>query len=192
MPRFGELPWLPLLPPEAKGSLHKWGRYLFSQTPACKRGSMSIDSFDSSMRASAAQGSKTFAGDVLVRCCLSFSLSPLSIVIDIRAAMQCINLAVKQLLAVKGAVTVLPSMTEAQLDHVCAAGCGKDLSQGHTHIPQYGDTLKYCSQECADKVSVLIHVAAYTRTPSDSEMRQYVCIDEVVGTICFPCAKLCV
>ncbi len=148
-----DAPWLPLLPPEAKGSLHEWGRYLFSQTAACKRGSVSVDRYDQWL-------DKPFfvhelsAPDTLARCCAAFAYSPLSVVIDIRAAMQCISLAVKESLGPESSkVGIMPLLVEQQLDHVCAAGCGKDLSQGHTHIPQYGKRPKYCSQECAQEVS---------------------------------------
>ncbi len=153
VPSIEDAPWLSLLPPEAKGSLHEWGRYLFSQTPACKRGSVSVDMYVQSLEDSCRRGTRTFAADTLIRCCQSFSISPLSALVDRRAVLQCISLATKQFMFGSQGFSVLPSLVEAQLDHVCAAGCGKDLSQGHTHIPQYGDTLRYCSEECAHKVS---------------------------------------
>ncbi len=149
------VPWLSLLPPEAKGSLHEWGRYLFSQTPACKRGSVSIDRYLGSVRHTSTQNAKPCAVDTLVKCCAAFAHSPLSVVIDIRAALQCISRATKQLLACSTAPVICPSMIELALSHVCAAGCGKDLSQGYTIREQYGNNIKYCSEECADTVSAL-------------------------------------
>ncbi len=155
-------PWLSLLPPEAKGSLYEWGGYLFSQTPACKRGSISVDRYGEWVQDLLFASKRTSAADMLAVVCAAFAYSPLSIVIEMRAVMQCISLATKRLLAGDRSNFGAPSSVERQLDHVCAAGCGKDLSKGHTHIPQYGDTLKYCSDECAQKVSVP-HRTAFAR-----------------------------
>ncbi len=140
--------------PKRRGPLCVWGQYLFSQTPACKRGSVSVDSFAGLLRESITHDTRARAASVLAHCCAAFAFSLPSVVIDIRAAVQCISLATKQLLAGSEGLSVLPSEVEAHLEHVCAAGCGKDLTQGHTYIPQYGDTLKYCSEECAQKVSI--------------------------------------
>ncbi len=153
-PTADTVPWLSLLPPEAKGSLHGWGRYLFSQTPACKRGSVGIDRYGDWLRIMKGVRERTSPADVLVKLCKAFAHSPLSLVIDIRAAVQCITQTLRRVLGTKESHVPLVSVVEDELRHVCAAGCGKDLSQGHTHIPQYGTTLKYCSEECAQEVSV--------------------------------------
>ncbi len=39
-------PWLPHLPPEAKGSLYQWGWYLFTQTEEGKKGEITKQDYD--------------------------------------------------------------------------------------------------------------------------------------------------
>ncbi len=150
------VPWLPLLPPEAKGSLYEWGRYLFSQTPACKRGSVSVDVYGDWIWDANGLSDRVSAAEVLAKFCAAFAYSPLSWVIDIRAAVQCITQTLRRVLGTEESHIPAVSQIEDELDRVCAAGCGNNLSQGHTHRKQYGAIVRYCSEECADKVSVLL------------------------------------
>ncbi len=154
---YDSVPWLSLLPPEAKGSLHGWGRYMFSQTPACKRGSVSVDMYGNWASDLSAWRHHTSTADTLAKCCVAFAQSPLSFVIDIRAAMQCIGLALKVALGKEKGDVTAPSDLEKELDYVCAAGCSKGVNaeqEGPPYsYPQFGQSVNYCSYECADTVS---------------------------------------
>ncbi len=171
---YDKAPWLSLLPPEAKGSLYEWGRYLFSQTPACKRGSVSIDKYGEWLERRATAGSRNSAPDILAKCCAAFAHSPLSLVIDMRAAQQCIGLAVKRVLGTERGEWVVPSAVEYQLEDVCASGCGI-ASRPPDHLryalAHYGPSTQYCSQECATAVSrasTCVHHAIRTKSGSHS------------------------
>ncbi len=149
---YDNAPWLPLLPPEVNFSLSNWGRHLFSQMPACKRGSISVDAYREW-----AQNIKTRMplADILAKCCSAFAHSPLSIVVHLKAAVQCIRLAVRACLGSEDAKLIMPSEIEQYLDQVCAAGCGKDLSHiDPLFFPEFGPNLRYCSEQCSNEVSM--------------------------------------
>ncbi len=157
---FEYAPWLSLLPPEAQRSLHTWGRCIFSQTALCKRGSVSIDRYGDWLRDASSLRQRTSPADTLAKCCAAFAHSPLSLAIDLRAAVQCVSLALKEVHGTEQGRMVLPSYVEHQLDCVCAAGCGGDLSTGFTCMGRYSHQVKYCSDKCAQTVSqALTHLA---------------------------------
>ncbi len=162
---YDNAPWLLYLPPQARWSLHGLGRYFFSQTPACKRGSVSVDMYGEWVLDAHALKRRTSPADILIKCCAAFAHSPLSIVIDIRAAMQCISRAAKHVIGTGFGAAVAPDDIEQQLHHVCAAGCGKDLPKDYIHFPCFGSTVKYCSRHCAYAVSPLRGTRTRTRNP---------------------------
>ncbi len=157
-PQLFTAPWLSLLPPEAKGSLYEWGRYLFSQTALCQRGSVSVDMYGEWVLDALIASKRTSAADTLAKCCAAFAYSPLSVVIDIRAALQCISLALREVHGTERGTLVLPSYVEDQLDFVCAAGCGSQLVEGCIRIGRYSHRIKYCSEKCAQTVSHAMNV----------------------------------
>ncbi len=152
---YDSAPWLSLLPAEANWSLHGWGRYLFSQTPACKRGSVSVDRYGRWLRDLGESAGRSSPTDTLVKCCAAFAHSPLSLVIDIRAALQCISLATKCVLAGERSKFVAPYTVEQEMGNVCAAGCGNEPTEHFLCRSEYGYSLQYCSEECAHTVSAL-------------------------------------
>ncbi len=156
---YTKAPWLHHLPPKANGSLHGFGFVIFSQTPACKMGRINAGRYGQWVRDVKAWRQHTSSADTLIKCCAAFAHSPLSIVIDKRATLQCISLAVKHLLTSKSSALIVPSDVEIQLYHVCAAGCGKDLRDDtgqRWHNPAYGNSLEYCSAACASAVSAAL------------------------------------
>lgn len=149
---YDNAPWLPFLPPEANWTLYGLGRYFLSQTPACKRGTLKLDQYGPWVRDIMVCSERTSAADTLMKHCAAFAYSPLSIVIDIRAAVQCISLATKRALSGRAVSITIPSLIEGELDHVCA-GCGVEHRDRFAYLPPFGHTLKYCSEECAYTVS---------------------------------------
>ncbi len=147
---YDNAPWVLHLPPEANWSLHGLGRYFLSQTPVYKRGRVSMDQYGPWVWEPETWHEHSSAAEVLIKCCAAFAHSPLSVIVDIRAAVECIYSAARRLAGTDQGKWVVPVVVEQELDYVCAAGCGKDLSkQGSSYISDYGDSLLYCSTECA-------------------------------------------
>lgn len=150
--------WLLHLPPQANWSLYGLGRYFLIHTPACQRGKLSLNQYGAWLSDPSEWQQHTSAPDVLMKHCAAFADSPLSIVIDIRAAVQCISLATKRALSRPALARILPSAVEEQLEHVCA-GCGVERHEELVYMPSFGPTVRYCSQECAYAVRSYILLA---------------------------------
>ncbi len=115
--------------------------------------------------------------DILLRLAFAFAMSPLSIMVDIRGAAQCIEWALRYVRTPpkdkstdkpaddKGAAAegtsaasciedkMLVSVVERELDYLCAAGCpaGK---KGLSYSTVFGKSVCYCNYDCATKVRV--------------------------------------
>ncbi len=149
---YDNAPWLLHLPPQAWSawSLHGLGCYFLSQTPQCKGGSITVAQYGSWVSDPAAWQQRTSPTDVLVKCCAAFAHSPLSMLVNVRAAVQCISMAAKHVAGEHQSKWVLPSFVESQLTRVCATGCGNRPSQHFMFITEYGPSLLYCSSTCAE------------------------------------------
>ncbi len=151
----------------AGGSLYGFGFSLLLLTPAGKKGHVTLEQYAAHWRPGLvnSNGVRASAGETLIKVCAAFAQSPLSIVIDARAAVQCIMRAVRRVLGSHDITVVTPSLVERELNHVCAAGCGKGMEVAGVYFKEYGNSVQYCSTTCAHAVS-----AGTTHTYSQAYM----------------------
>ncbi len=167
---YDNAPWLTLLPAEANNSVYGHGRYLLSQTAACKRGTLSPEQYGPWVRDLTASCNRTSAADTLIKCCAAFAYTPFSAPLDLRAAIQCIDFTMRRVLGTDKGRFILPSLLEGAMEFVCPAGCGHCVSEEVVEHEQYyaledfGHTLKYCSKQCAHTVSSRRSAFADTHT----------------------------
>lgn len=110
---------------------------------------------------------KSIKEHATVALCAAFAYSPLSIFIDLRAAVQCVDKATEHVLRFKNIKAITPSLVEHALDYICAAGCGRVMPH---RAACYEDrqAFRYCSIACFEQVRLrhaLLHAPCKLHTP---------------------------
>ncbi len=166
------VPWLSHLAPEAKGSLYEFGRYLLSLTAAGKKGHVTSEQYDMCFDAAhlldSIAGDQASVAEMLIEACAAFAHSPLAMVVDPRAAVQCVMRTVRRVLGTHGITVITPSVVEQEVQHVCAAGCGKEVGAEGVCFADMGESVVYSCHECAASVSDT-HMQTHTHTHTHTD-----------------------
>ncbi len=105
-----------------------------------------------------AEGRYATKDEVTVKCCTAAGCSPLFLVVDPQASIRAINASIDYVIK-ESCACIKPSLLEKQLTRVCAAGCAPSGGAPLTHRqlyrhPAIGESLRFCSKDCGDKVSL--------------------------------------